>query len=89
MPATENPNRSTARDAFATALDIKDVIANGDEHGYHVHAPAARAVQDLLVTDLAAQFSEGMAPNKERLRAIFDRKVRFVVEIDARYKKQW
>jgi hypothetical protein len=89
MPAIEKPNRCTARDAFATALDIKDAIANGDEHGHHVHAPAARAVRDLLITDLAAQFSEEMAPNKERLRAIFDRKVRFVVEIDARYKKQW
>lgn len=75
MPATQG-NRAAGRDAIATALDIKDVIANGDAHGHHVHAPTVSAVRELLVTDLAAQFSEERAPNKERLRAIFDRRVR-------------
>jgi hypothetical protein len=63
--------RSEVKDQLAVAMDIKTAV---DKH----HMTKDRALHELIVSDLADEFEQGTSggsPSKEKLHALFDRKV--------------
>ena len=67
---------TAARESLARAMDIKTVVHQKNEDCCHVHAAANTAVNELLVNDLSCEF-ESASPSKERIHALFDRKVNY------------
>lgn len=64
-----------ARDKLAIAMDIKNAVDHSTKHAHHKHAAGLHVLHEMLVSDLDAAFQQGTPPSKEKVHAIFDRKV--------------
>jgi hypothetical protein len=62
---------------LAVAMDIKAAV-DGHLHKHDHHPAENRGLHELLVSDLDAEFEKGTPPSREKLVALFDRKVRLL-----------
>ena len=61
--------------ALARAMAMKDAVSNPEEFNAHMHRTSDIAgLEEVLVTDLDAELTAA-APDRERIKALFDRKV--------------
>jgi hypothetical protein len=64
----------TLRDKLAVAMDIKTAVGE-HAHGYERHTAQNGGLHEMLESDLANEFQQSTPPSKDKLHALFDRKV--------------
>ena len=64
-----------AKAKLAIAMDIKNAVGHSIKDGHNAHDPESQGLHELLVSDLDAAFEHSTPPSKEKLHAVFDRKV--------------